>query len=75
MTAAIDRAAEARLAQALEHACGDLAGALAHLCAGLSVGDVEGEGYAAALERMIRTHFGRERIALRGMAAGLEDPR
>ncbi|GJD51062.1 hypothetical protein OPKNFCMD_3813 [Methylobacterium crusticola] len=66
---AIDRAAEALLSAALEAAAGDVMVALAQLCAPLSVGDVEGETYQAALERMISRHFRSTRLAICGVGS------
>ncbi len=53
----LDRAAEAALASAITEG-GDLMAAFALLCASVRMGDVEGETYTRALERMACRHFG-----------------
>jgi hypothetical protein len=53
----LDRAAEDALSSAIA-ASGDLMGAFMLLCATATIGDVEGESYGQALERMARSHFG-----------------
>lgn len=69
----IDHAAEAMLCATLDESGGLLA-AFARLCSGASMGDVEGETYQAALERMMARHFGKQRIALHGIDADHEEP-
>ncbi|WP_298958979.1 hypothetical protein [uncultured Methylobacterium sp.] len=53
----LDRAAEAALASAITEG-GDLMAAFTLLCASVRMGDVEGETYTRALERMACRHFG-----------------
>lgn len=69
MTGAIDHRAEALLLAIVETTGGDLRAAFAVLCARVTIEDVTGEPFEAAVERAVGTYFGCPDLALSGVGA------
>lgn len=64
MTAAVDHQADALLLAIVEISGGDLRAAFGILCARVTLAEVTGETFEAALSRAVRGHFGWPEIAL-----------